>query len=292
MSGLAGIYTFDQAPTGYCNFYLTTTNLHACADDGSGPAIIPASTSDATYNTVFDYGGLDFQVAGYLAAKLSGYAGSILVHPKPWQNYFNDKLLSPLGLNNYTYDYNPGGGSGTIYNPNVAGGAASDAADYAVILQMILNGGKNSSGTTVLSPSTISALETQQVALVGSGAKSVYTVGSQPVGLPLPVTTASGSCYRADGYSYGFWTIDPALHPGSSSSTELIDVGAYGTSAWIDTTLGFGVILLIDPHNHYTAAEQEAGRTVKIGLDMMEAINPYIIAQITSTTEQDPSCTH
>jgi CubicO group peptidase (beta-lactamase class C family) len=184
--------------------------------------------------TQFAYGGGSFQVAGYIAEVVSG---------KPWNDLFQERLATPLGLTQFTYS---GGTLGSETNPRIAGGASSDVYDYNKILQMILNDGQYN-GAQILSPQTVQMMSTSQI----SG---------------LPLLRSPGEDDLLLGYSFGFWISDPSLYPGSNGP-ELSDQGAFGCTPWVDFDLGYSAVLLL----------KDRTRT---GTEIWNAIRPIIIEEI------------
>ena len=185
--------------------------------------------------TQFAYGGGSFQVAGYVAEVVSG---------KSWNDLFQERLATPLGLEQFTYS---GGTLGSNTNPRIAGGASSTVYDYNKILQMILSNRDYNPGIRVLSPESITMMSTSQI-----------------TGLPL--LRSPGEDDLLLGYSFGFWISDPSLHPGSNGP-ELSDQGAFGCTPWIDFDLGYSAVLLI----------KDRTRT---GTEIWNAIRPIIIHEL------------
>ena len=202
--------------------------LQECAQE------IANAPLEFTPGTQFAYGGGSFQVAGYVAEVVSG---------KSWNDLFQERLATPLGLTQFTYS---GGTLGSETNPRIAGGASSDVYDYNKILQMILNDGQYN-GTQILSPQTIQMMTTSQI----SG---------------LPLLRSPGEDDLLLGYSFGFWISDPSIHPGSNGP-ELSDQGAFGCTPWVDFDLGYSAVLLI----------KDRTRT---GIEIWNAIRPIIIEEI------------
>ena len=81
--------------------------LRECAQE------IADTPLDFAPGTQFEYGGGGFQVAGYIAEAVSG---------QRWSDLFDQRIGKPLGLTTFNY------GVGT--NPQIAGSARSDLADY------------------------------------------------------------------------------------------------------------------------------------------------------------------
>lgn len=204
-----------------------TVTLKSCAQDVANTALV------ATPGSTFNYGGADFQVAGYLASLLTGQG---------WNELFAARIGTPVGMPSFTY------GTGT--NPRIAGGASSNAADYAAFLRMIQNGGIV--GTTrVLSAAMITELKKNQI----NGLPVAYT--------PFP----AGRAANYPGYGLGVFISSPSLYTGSVGP-EFSDPGLFGTAPWLDDGLGYGAVLLIS-------------QTLATGLDMWDAARPRIISQYT-----------
>ena len=139
--------------------------LRECAQE------IANAPLDFAPGTKFEYGGGGFQVAGYIAEAVSG---------QRWSDLFDQRIGKPLGLTTFNY------GVGT--NPQIAGSARSDLADYTKIEQMFLADGVYNS-QRILSHAAITEMEQDQVA----GVPKLYSPG----GNALP------------GYSFGWWHTDP-----------------------------------------------------------------------------------
>ena len=228
-SGLPGLLD-STSPT--CVYQETSTTLESCVQTIANTALL------YTPGTTFDYGEADFQVAGYIATLLSG---------ENWQTFFNNAIATPLGLSTFTY-----GPATLVTNPLLAGGAFSDVGDYATILQMLQNGGQHN-GKQVLSASSVTTMETNQIA----GLTVAYT--------PFPAAVAS----EYPGYGLGLWIESSVLYPGSQGP-EFSDPGLYGTCPWIDNGLGYGAVLLIN-------------QDVPTGLSMWNAARTQIIKQLSGS---------
>ena len=173
----------------------------------------------------FNYGGADYQVAGFIASRVAGQS---------WQDFFTTRIGMPLGLG--VFDY---GDPARVSNPRVAGGAVSNVSDYRAILQMLLNGGSG-----VLSAAAVRELESNHIA--GTAVRySPTKAGSYP------------------GYALGLFISAAFLHPGSDGP-ELSAPGLLGTIPWVDLDLGYGAVLLIDDNTDTGIAMWNAVRPLII----------------------------
>lgn len=214
-----------------CLFVERQTTLRACAQVIADSALIAAPGS------VFNYGGADLQVAAHVATTLAG--GS-------WHSFFADRIGRPLGLTRLSY-----GDPAVITNPRVAGGAVSTARDYGRLLRLLLNDGVHN-GTRVLSSAMVAELLRDQIA-------------------GLPVQYAPFAPERlADfpGYGLGVFISAPSLHPGSAGP-EYSDPGLFGATPWLDLSLGYGAVLLIE-------------NTTATGLSLWDQLRPSILAGLAS----------
>ena len=104
----------------------------------------------------FHYGVLSLQLAGYLAVKVTN---------KTWQQLFQEKLITPLGLKHSFYatvGRDKTQAAGPTANPMIGGGLYTTAADYLSFLNMIYNYGKYNN-TQVLRPETVHMMEKDQL---------------------------------------------------------------------------------------------------------------------------------
>jgi CubicO group peptidase (beta-lactamase class C family) len=205
-SGLPGLASTQPA----CMNEPAATSLQQCAQNIANTALVSKPGAE------FNYGGVDYQVAGYLATLLSGASS--------WQAFFNSAIVTPLGLSTFTY-----GDPLLVTNPRIAGGAGSDVGDYATILAMVLNNGQYG-GKQLLSASSIGQLTSNQIA----GLNTVYTPFSAAVAPDYP------------GYTLGLFISAASLYSAQSSGPEYSDPGLYGTTPWFDTGTGYGAVILIN----------------------------------------------
>lgn len=178
----------------------------------------------------FGYSAAGYQVAGYIATVVSG---------KSWATLVNERLAGPLGMSSFTY--------GNTDNPRIAGGAWSTAEDYLKFTQLYLNGGMANS-TRIISTSQVDTAKLNQI----ENLPMYYSPEPEGSGL--------------NGYSFGWWISDDALHPGSAGP-EISDPGLLGTTPWIDFD------------KNYTAAVLING-TPAAGLAMFNAARTEILKQI------------
>ncbi len=176
-------------------------SMDACAQS------IVALGSSFTPGTEFDYGGDDYQIAGYIAAVVAG---------EPFVQLFADTIATPCGLTSTYYD-SP---KGTVTNPRIGGGLYTTLSDYAKLLELNLGGG-TCNGRRVVSKKMVVAMQQDNVA-----------------GLPI--------FYTADpGHDYGlsWWHIAPAT---GANPVIVQDFGKFGASPWIDNECKYGAFLLIN----------------------------------------------
>jgi len=178
------------------------TTLKACADEIGG------RTLSFRPGLQFGYSGAGYQLAGYIAEKVTG---------KSWATLVQERLTEPLGMSTFSY--------GDTRNPRIGGGASSNAEDYLKFTQMWLNNGV-ANNRRILRAETIALGRTNQIA----GRRVFYT----------PVPSGSG----LNGYSFGWWISDKNQHPGSNGP-ELSDPGLLGTTPWLDFDKGYTAIVLI-----------------------------------------------
>lgn len=216
-SGLPGINDSTQPS---CLDDETGTTLASCVQD------IANTTLKSIPGNRFNYGGADFQVAGYVATVISG---------KNWQQFFADALATPLALSTFTY-----GNAATVTNPRIAGGGLSNVADYMKIIAMLQAGGIYN-GRQVLSSSIITKeLETNQIA-------------NKPVDYsPLDST-------KYPGYAAGLFLSSASVYA-PSMGPEFSDPGLFGTTPWFDNGAAYGAVLLISSNTSTGVAMWNAVR--------------------------------
>ncbi len=181
------------------------TTLDACARAALGGPMQSAP------GTAFRYGGLSMQVAGRIAEVAAG---------QPFNELFAARVASPLGLTQT--DFGPG------LNPRVAGGARSTAAEYARVLQALVDG-----GGPILTLAAVDAMLADQT----DGAPiaySPYQSLSRLAGDPELAETR---------YGVGVWRETADL--GAGGGLEAASPGAFGFSPWIDRSRGIVAVLAV-----------------------------------------------
>ncbi len=170
--------------------------------------------------SIFDYGGSQWQLAG-VTASIAANAS--------WDQLVDQYLVTPCELQVFTFgnmweDLTQWDGTAASLrgqlNPNIEGGAITDLADYAKILQIHLNGGY-CGDTQVLSEAAIAAMQVDRGGVVAED--------------PVP-------------YGMGWWirTETPGVYD---------DPGAFGSLSFLDVERGFGGDVAIDD---YTRTDAEA----------------------------------
>lgn len=183
-----------------------TTTLDACAR-----AILDGPLRSAP-GAAFRYGGLSMQVAGRIAEVATGQS---------FNRLFAERVVAPLDLTRT--DFGPGD------NPRLAGGARSTAAEYARVLQMLLDG-----GAPILTSSAVDSMLADQM----RGAAIAYTpydALAQIVGDPALAEIR---------YGMGVWREE--VDPETGAGLEFASQGAYGFSPWIDRPNDVVAVLAVE----------------------------------------------
>jgi CubicO group peptidase (beta-lactamase class C family) len=163
--------------------------------------------------SVYDYGGSQWQIAGVTASTVANAT---------WNQLVDQYLGTPCGLEVFTFGNpweSPTSFTGSIdslagtANPNIEGGAITNMADYAKLLQVHLNGGF-CGDTQVLSEDSIASMQVDRGGVVATNATP---------------------------YGMGWW-IQTEL-PG-----VLTDPGAFGAVSFIDVNRGIGGYMAIDEY--------------------------------------------
>ncbi len=215
--------------------YLVTGTLTDCGEEifttpendpmpGDPPDAVRAIPPD----TAFRYGGGQWQVAGGVAELASG---------KTWRQLIDELYVEPCGLEAFGFSNPftafpgtsvagyPVGFDGDLSkvpvtdNPNLEGGAYTTSGDYGKLLLMHLRDGLCGENE-VMSAAAVDTLHTDRLLEV----------------LGPDVVTGFGGL---DGYGYGWW------HDRSTPAV-LLDPGAWGATAWLDTDRKYAGFILVE----------------------------------------------
>ena len=137
-SGIPGLRALEDYGDHLCQF----NNLPFTAFESCGETLFSVELDDGNEaGSVFDYGGSQWQLAGVTAS---------IAANSEWNQLVDQYLAQPCGLEVFTFgnmwldltawDGSPGSLKGQ-HNPSVEGGAITNLADYAKLLQIHLNGG-------------------------------------------------------------------------------------------------------------------------------------------------------
>jgi CubicO group peptidase (beta-lactamase class C family) len=171
-------------------------------------------------DTMFAYGGSQWQLAGALAEHVSGSS---------WADLIADAYVKPCGVPSLGYT-NQFGKAGTGYpaffmgdaanlpvtdNPSIEGGAYVSAPDYGKLLLMHLRGGK-CDDTRVLSEDAVLRMQRNRIGDYGG-------------------TTGDAN---EPGYGLGFWV--------NEQTKVIVDPGAYGAYPVLDLARRYGALIAIE----------------------------------------------
>ncbi|MGQ0618527.1 MAG: serine hydrolase domain-containing protein [Panacagrimonas sp.] len=159
--------------------------------------------------SAFTYGANSYQVAGWVAERLSG---------QPFAEFFQRAVAEPLGMANTVFEDR---------NPRLAGGAQSNADDYLRFTRMILLDGRGPQRQAFLPPDLVATLRESQID------------GLRRIELP------PGANANFNGYSLGWWLSRPGQLGGLSQGPEISDPGVFGTVPWIDFDRRYSAVLLL-----------------------------------------------
>ena len=163
--------------------------------------------------SVYDYGGSQWQIAGVTASTVANAT---------WNQLVDQYLGTPCDLEVFTFGNpweSPTSFTGSIdtlagmSNPNIEGGAITNMADYAKLLQVHLNGGF-CGDTKVLSEDSIASMQVDRGGVVATNATP---------------------------YGMGWWIREDL--PGVYT-----DPGAFGAVSFIDVNRGIGGYMAIDEY--------------------------------------------
>jgi CubicO group peptidase (beta-lactamase class C family) len=233
-SGLVGLGPNIAYGPYLCQF-LWSLDLASCGEQiftssASAPDVLPP-------DTVFRYGGGQWQVAGAVAETVSGQS---------WAELFQEIMIEPCGLQNsgynnhfiqfsgddsvaYPRDFmaNPENLSPTE-NPNMEGGLWTTTRDYGELLLMQLRGG-TCGENRVLSEQSVDKMLSNRIFDAYGG------------------TAGRGG----GGYGFGWWTWP-------EPSAIRVDPGAYGSYPWIDRERGYAAFLIVEDRSS-TGSDIAAG---------------------------------
>ncbi|MEM9200960.1 MAG: serine hydrolase domain-containing protein [Actinomycetota bacterium] len=241
-SGLPGLLATTGFPSYLCAFTHTGT-LQECAE-----TILTTPEDDDAVNTPdteFDYGGVQWQIAGAVAEAASG---------RSWTELVDDLIVQPCGLDVFAFnnafsqvqtagfDHPPGFDNNpevlvASENPNIEGGGYSNVTDYAQLLLMHLRGGA-CGDNQIVSPDALARMHGDRIAEVYGG-----DAASDP----------------GTGYGMGWW-ID-------RETGYISDAGAFGSLPWLDLEDGYGAFLL---------TESSSGLTSPLGLVLQPIVDAAI----------------
>lgn len=217
-SGLVGLLP-NPAYVPYICQYLHTGTLQDCARQ-----IFTTPLDDADVippDTMFRYGGAQWQVVGGVAEAVSGLSWAELIR----ETYSDPCGLEAFGYNNHftqpaTASSNPFGYPNGFDsnpdnllpsdNPNLEGGAYTTIGDYGKLLLMHVRGGV-CGDNRVLSEDAVRRMHTDRV----------------------------GETYDGGSYGLGWW-VDAA------NESLITDPGAYGAFPWIDADRQYGGFIVVE----------------------------------------------
>ena len=210
-SGIPGLRALEDYGDHLCQF----NNLPFTTFEECGETLFSVELDDGNEaGSVFDYGGSQWQLAGVTAS---------IAANSDWNQLVDQYLIQPCGLEVFTFgnmwldltawDGSPGSLKGQ-HNPSVEGGAITNLADYAKLLQIHLNGGY-CGDTRVLSEASLASMRIDRGGVVPND--------------PTP-------------YGLGWW-ISPD-NPGVYD-----DPGAFGAISFIDVERGIGGYVAIDDYS-------------------------------------------
>jgi CubicO group peptidase (beta-lactamase class C family) len=186
--------------------------------------------------SVYDYGGSQWQIAGVTASTVANAT---------WNQLVDQYLGTPCGLEVFTFGNpweSPTSFTGSvdslsgIANPNIEGGAITNMADYAKLLQVHLNGGF-CGDNKVLSEDAIASMQVDRGGVVATNATP---------------------------YGMGWW-IQTEI-PG-----VLTDPGAFGAVSFIDVNRGIGGYMAIDEYGDNADSRAPPGFFIEQAIPAIQA---------------------
>jgi CubicO group peptidase (beta-lactamase class C family) len=214
-SGIPGLRQLGLYGPHLCQFsFEESIEFEAC-----GQILLSVPLPDShDAGSIFDYGGSQWQLAGVTAAVSANAT---------WNQLVDQYLATPCELEVFTFgnmwenlflwDGTPDSLLGQS-NPNIEGGAITNLADYAKLLQVHLNGGYCGE-TQVLSEAALAEMRVDRGGVVAEDA--------------VP-------------YGMGWWidTDNPGVYD---------DPGAFGSVSFLDIERGFGGYVAIDDYTRIDA---------------------------------------
>ena len=214
-SGIPGLRQLGFYGPHLCQFsFEESIEFEAC-----GQILLSVPLPDShDAGSIFDYGGSQWQLAGVTAAVSANAT---------WNQLVDQYLATPCKLKVFTFgnmwetlllwDGTPSSLLGQS-NPNIEGGAITNLADYAKLLQVHLNGGYCGE-TQVLSETALAEMRVDRGGVVAED--------------PVP-------------YGMGWWvdTDNPGVYD---------DPGAFGSVSFLDIERGFGGYVAIDDYTRIDA---------------------------------------
>ena len=214
-SGIPGLRQLGLYGPHLCQFsFEESIEFEAC-----GQILLSVPLPDShDAGSIFDYGGSQWQLAGVTAAVSANAT---------WNQLVDQYLATPCELEVFTFgnmwenlflwDGTPDSLLGQS-NPNIEGGAITNLADYAKLLQVHLNGGYCGE-TQVLSEAALAEMRVDRGGVVAED--------------PVP-------------YGMGWWidTDNPGVYD---------DPGAFGSVSFLDVERGFGGYVAIDDYTRIDA---------------------------------------
>ncbi len=214
-SGIPGLRQLGLYGPHLCQFsFEESIEFEAC-----GQILLSVPLPDShDAGSIFDYGGSQWQLAGVTAAVSANAT---------WNQLVDQYLATPCELEVFTFgnmwenlflwDGTPDSLLGQS-NPNIEGGAITNLADYAKLLQVHLNGGYCGE-TQVLSEAALAEMRVDRGGVVAED--------------PVP-------------YGMGWWidTDNPGVYD---------DPGAFGSVSFLDIERGFGGYVAIDDYTRIDA---------------------------------------
>ena len=214
-SGIPGLRQLGLYGPHLCQFsFAESIEFEACGEVLLG---VPLPDSHEA-GSIFDYGGSQWQLAGVTAAVSANAT---------WNQLVDQYLATPCELEVFTFgnmwenlllwDGTPSSLRGQS-NPNIEGGAITNLADYAKLLQVHLNGGYCGE-TQILSEAALAEMREDRGGVVAED--------------PVP-------------YGMGWWidTNNPGVYD---------DPGAFGSVSFLDIERGFGGYVAIDDYTRVDA---------------------------------------